>query len=245
MDAIILCGGPTKSRILQESLKTLFDATKVVATSDIIPPEIPEPELTAISAGACYASTDEYSPVYVNRLPVRITLEDLQTGDKVHYEPYAHLAPSIQEPFEGFTSRYALKEDPDDPHSDTRYELTVTTPDGVLLETINPDNIALLRQPVGPKYDKEDENPSINTRLISSSLHLVIDRLGRVGVEQDSPMSDAKRYVVINGHRWQSDEQKNAIKRSLLLDRLYRKLEKARSRENLYSNPWGWQEHPG
>lgn len=244
VDAIILCGGPTKSLPIQQSLNKHFVATEVKRTSDLIW-EIPEPELTAISAGACYAYAGEHSPVYVNRLPVRITLQDLQTGDKVRYEPYEHLAPSIQEPFDGFTSPDALKEQTDDPHSDTRYELTVATPDGVLLETTNPDNVTLLRQPVGPKYSKEDENPSINTRLIGSSIHLAIDRLGRVGVEQESPMSAAKKYVVINSHSWQSDEQKNAIKRSLLLDRFHRKLEKARARGNLARNPWGWQEHPG
>ncbi len=245
IDGIILCGGPTKSPVFLAEIQNRFGDTRVIPTAELIPPEIPDPELTAISAGACYAYSGEYSPLYVNRLPVRITLEDLQTGEKVHYEPYSPLAPSPRQPFGNFKSRDSLREEPDDPHSDTRYELTVTTPEGVLLKTTNPDNEEAERQPVGKEYRDTEENPSINTRLVNHKLRLVIDRLGRVGVEQEADQSVAKEYKVITSHSWQTEEQKRAIRQTQLLDKFFKKLEKARTHQALARNPWGWQEHAG
>lgn len=246
LKGIILCGGPTKLQDFPKSLKARFGKDKIIPTPEAIP-SIPDPELTAISAGGCYASTGKYLPVYVNRLPVRITLEDLQTGEKVHYEPYQHLTSNLGQLYESFVSKESLSEQPDDPHSNERYELTVTTPDsdGILLPTTDPDGEVTERQPVGKKYRDEVENPSINTRLMGSKLSLVVNRLGQVGVEQESAASEAKRYVVITNQPWQTDEQSNAIRQMLLLDRFYRKLERARSSENLTRNPWRWQEHPG
>ena len=194
VDKIILCGGPTKSPIFLENLKARFGATRIISTSELIPPEIPDPELTAISAGACYASTGEYIPLYVNRLPVQITLEDLHTGAKVEYQPYEHFTESSKKPFNAFLSQDFLQENPDDPHSDSRYELTVATPDNVLLPTTGRDGVVRERQPV---------DPYINTRLVGSTLHLVIDRVGQVAVMQESETSTAKAYVIIENPPWQ------------------------------------------
>ena len=246
LKGIILCGGPTKLQDFPKSLKARFGKDKIIPTPEAIP-SIPDPELTAISAGGCYASTGKYLPVYVNRLPVRITLEDLETGEKVHYEPYQHLTSNLGQLYESFVSKESLSKQPDALHSNERYELTVTTPDGdgILLPTTDPDGEVTERQPVGKKYRDEAENPSINTRLMGSKLSLVVNRLGQVGVEQESAASEAKRYVVITNQPWQTDEQSKAIRQTLLLDRFYRKLERARSSENLTRNPWRWQEHPG
>ena len=194
VDGIILCGGPTKSPIFLENLKSRFGGTKIIPTSELIPSEIPDPELTAISAGGCYVSTGKYIPLYVNRLPVRITLEDLQTGAKVGYEPYEHFTESSRRPFDAFLSRDFLQEKPDDPYSDSRYELTVATPDNVLLTTTGRDGVLRERQPV---------DPYINARLVGSTLQLAIDRVGQVAVMQRSESSTAKAYVIIENPPWQ------------------------------------------
>ena len=251
LDGIIVSGGPTKlsgdlnkPSVLIENLQRRFGVDRVIPISELL--MIPDPELTAISAGACRAATDEYIPLYVNRLPVRVILEDRQTGATVQYEPYEHLASSSRQLFDNpFVSADSVSEHPDDPFSESRYELTVATPEGILLRTTDPDGDVRERQTVGKKYRHEAENPTINTRLIGSRLKLVIDRLGRVGVEQDSERIGPKRFMVIQNHPWQTEEQGKAIRQTLLLARLYRKLERARDQETLTRNPWGWQEHPG
>ena len=204
IDGIILCGGPTKSPVFLENLKSRFAGTKIISTSELIPPTISEPELTAISAGACYTVNGAYIPLYVNRLPVRITLEDTQTGQAVHYEPYEHLAPSARNPFDLFVSGESLSEELDDPHSTGRYELTITTPDGVVLKTTDPDGVEREHQPV---------DPYINTRLIGSSLRLVINRRGYIGVEQQSPNTSPKRFLVTGDVPWQIGVPKQKMER--------------------------------
>ena len=226
LDRIILCGGPTKSPLFAEALRKRFGDRKIISTSDLIPSEVPDPELTAISVGACYAFNNQYSLLYVNRLPVRITLEDLESGQKVQYEPYEHFSPSSMRSVNDFVSGGSLSEHPDDPHSDSRYELTVTTPDGIIMEQCFVD-------------------PYINTRLRGSSLRLIINRLGQVGVEQQSGNTTAKKYEVLKYPPWQTDTQRLAIER--LQENIERHQERERQRlhHTLYSNPWGWQEHSG
>ncbi|MDE2843711.1 MAG: Hsp70 family protein [Chloroflexota bacterium] len=95
IDGIILCGGPTKSPLFKADLQDRFGKDKVVSVSDLIPQEIDDPELTAISAGACYALDEQYNPLFVNRLPVGIELEDMITGSKVEYKPYTHFGRTL------------------------------------------------------------------------------------------------------------------------------------------------------
>ncbi len=201
VDKIILCGGPTKSPIFWENLTARFGDTHITRTSELIPPEIPDPELTAISAGACYAATG-YIPVYVNRLPVRITLEDLQTGETVRYEPFDHFTDSPQRPFDIFVSKDALREHPNDPHSDARYELTVSTPDNALIPITGSDGISRERISV---------DPYINTRLVGSTLQLVVDRLGQVAVLQKSESSAPQHFVIVDTAPWQADVQAERV----------------------------------
>lgn len=206
LDGIILCGGPTKSAVFPENVKGRFSDARIIPTSELIPEDtdIRNPELTAISAGACCAYEEAYIPLYVNRLPVRITLEDLQTGRKVHYEPYEHLAPSAKNPFDLFLSSESLDEEPEDPYSDSRYELIITTPEGVVLKSIDVNGVERERQPV---------DPYINTRLIGSSLRLVINRLGYVGVEQQSSNTSPKRFLVLADVPWQTGTPKQIMER--------------------------------
>ncbi len=225
LDGIVLCGGPTKSSLFAEALKQRFGDHKIISASDLIPSEIPDPELTAISMGACYAFNNQYGFLYVNRLPVRITLEDRKTGQKAHYEPYEHFSPYSMESVDDFVSSNSLSENPDDPHSDERYELTVATPEGVMIDQCLVD-------------------PYINTRLIGSKLKLIINRVGQVGVEQQSDKSAPQKYTVIKYPPWQAGAQRRAF------DQLQENIRKQQEKEAehlqhiIYTNPWGWQENP-
>ena len=143
LDGIILYGGPTKSPLFSEALRERFGGKKIISAHELIPDEIPDPELTAISAGACYAVGGQYIPLFVNRLPARITLEDLQTGQELRYEPYEHFSSTSRHSLEGFISEQTISEDPGDPHVEGRYQLTVTTTEGVVQEqrVLNKDYI--------------------------------------------------------------------------------------------------------
>lgn len=195
LDAVILCGGPTKSPLFKDALQERFKGLKIISASELIPPDIREPELTAISAGGCYLSAidgtapEEEHLTYINRLPVRIILEDLETKETVEYPPYQHLS-SITKPFDNFVVG-DLSELEDDPHSLERYELTVLTPENVVLERF--------------KIDR-----SIDNRLISSRLCLVVNHLGQIAVKQGSPKVPEKEYLVLATPRWQTSLQLQA-----------------------------------
>ena len=229
LDGIILCGGPTKFPLFEEELKRRFGEEKIIPISKLLRGEIPDPELTAISAGACYAADSQYKPLYVNRLPVQIILEDLATGGsegQVSYEPYQHFDPYPRQGYQDFVSEHSLSENLDDPHSEWRYKLTVTTPDGVVMDELLVDTY-------------------INNRLMGSSLRLIINRLGQVGVEQASIYSPTKKYEVIKNPPWQTETQRRAFEQIQENIRLQQEREKERLNRILYSNPWGWQEHSG
>ena len=123
LDALILFGGSTKSAYFRERLEADFGVGKVKMAEDLVPPEIPDANLTGLSAGACYLVEESYSPLYVSRLPARVTLEDTATGDRVGYEPYQHLVPNFN-PAESFYSERL----PDRAGANARYERRVRTP---------------------------------------------------------------------------------------------------------------------
>ena len=196
VDGVILCGGPTKSPIFSEALRKRFGEEKVIAISDLIPAEIPDPELTAISVGACYAIDDPYRPLYVNRLPVRIELEDLLTGDKVEYEPYTHFERSLVSRANNFVTERSLTKQANDPASPIggRYELTVTRPN------------------VNVPEEQLKVDSYINGKMLNFGLRLVVNRLGLIGVEQRSANSAPHEYPVITeGLPWQTNSQRRAI----------------------------------
>ena len=233
VDGIILFGGPTKSPFFKEYLEALFGAGKVILAGDLLE-GVEEAALTGASIGACYsAEADfdqpaerEYTPLYLNRLPVRVTLEDLITGAKVQYEPYQHFALSSHRPFGDFVSGEELSEQPDDPYSNERYEVTISTLDDIVLEKCLVD-------------------PYINTRLMGSSLRLIINRLGQVGVEQRSDNSGSNKWAVIKYPPWQTEGQRRAFEQLLENERRQREREMEHLHHTLYFNPWGWQERPG
>ena len=238
LDGIILYGGPTKSPLFSEALRERFGGKKIISAHELIPDEIPDPELTAISAGACYAVGGRYIPLFVNRLPARITLEDLQTGQELRYEPYEHFSSTSRHSYEhfsstsshsleGFISEQTISEDPGDPHVEGRYQLTVTTTEGVVQEqrVLNKDYI--------------------NTSLIGSKLRLVINRLGQVGVKQDSENGEPKNIMILESPPWQAGAQLAALNQLQENYRRRRELDSAQLHNNLTHNPFGWQETSG
>lgn len=249
VQGIILVGGTSKSHFdipggpksFKEYLEDRFPETRIISPEEFqVDADL---AITGASKGACYApsssinSTEsDYTPLYVNRLPVCVTLEDLQTGKTVEYKPFDHFTDSPRHPFDAFISKGALTENPDDHYSEERYELTVTTPDGLLVKTVDPDGVERERQPVGKPYSSN--KPTINTRLIGSSLRLVIDRFGQVAVMQQSTNSAPKTFVIIENPPWQTPEQAQYLKDKLEQDRRYREEEAARIHSTINRSPF-------
>lgn len=233
IDGVILCGGTTKSPLFKGELQGRFGADKVVSVSDLIPVEIEDPELTAISAGACYIHERSYNPLFVNRLPVRIELEDMITGNKVEYEPYTHFDRSLRSRANDFVTPNGLTKEPDDSRQRRggRFRITVTRPTRGQVD-VEPQ-----------EYEVNDDK--INTQLASYQLHLIINRLGQVGVRQGSGGYGAKEEAVIKDPPWQTGTQRRAFEQIQENIRKDREQAKDSLRQRLYRNPWGWQEFSG
>ena len=174
LDGIILFGGPTSSLFFREKLTELFGAERIVVAESLIP-DIPDPELTGLSMGACYAFSESRAPLYIRRLPARITLRNIRTGNSAAYEPYQHFVPNFS-PARPFVSAPLRQAD-----ARARYELTVANPDGEVIQSRRVDfgGSATARAP-----------------------RLVIDALGRIGVENNGSVS-----IEIAAPPWQTRRQ--------------------------------------
>ena len=88
----------------------------------------------------------------------------------------------------------AVEQERDNPQE---YELTITDPDGVVLE----------RQPVSGYLEAGNRQPA-------TSLRLIIDRLGPVYVEKKSEGAGlpwTKRFTVVENPPWQTEEQRERL----------------------------------
>ena len=212
LDAIILTGGPTRSPFFRAQLAEKFGAPKVRAAADLIPVEIPEPELTGISIGACYAAAENPAPLYVRRLPARVTLRNAGTGDSVEYQPYQHFARNFN-PASPFRS--APLAPPANP--DAQYELTIADPEGTVRRR---EHFTLARRP-------GDNAP-----------RLLIDTLGWIGVD----FADSRPpQLVISDPPWQTHRQRELL-REIIAKRQEQEIrEQERIRRLTTENPFGWQ----
>ena len=194
LDGIIMFGGPTRSPFFKENLSRWFGETKVMLASDLIG-GVADPEITGVSMGACYFPSGNNFHQVPTRLPYQVALENTSTGldeDKVHYRPHQHFVDSFK-PAEQFESPW-LDQDRANPQ---QYELTITDPDGVVLE----------RQAVDGYLEEDRRQPA-------TSLRLVIDRLGPVYVEKRSVGTGlpwSKRISVVENPPWQTDEQRERL----------------------------------
>ena len=220
VDKIILIGGPTKAEYFRRELSKRFGEEKVISASELLPTLIgtPDLELVGISMGACYSYVDAYDPLYLNRIPARIMLQDMRTGKPVEYEPYQHFEyqrdkddperPAIRTstPFAPFVSE-PLEQEKSDPHE---YELTITYPNGVLMQ--DPDDNSRPARYAIDGYLESGEEGGIS-RLPATSLRLIIDRYGRVGVEKHSSgpgLPWTKVSLIVDAPPWQTELQREA-----------------------------------
>lgn len=187
LDAIILCGGPSKSLYIRARMKEFFGDTLVVTAEDLIRGDIPDPELTGLSIGACYAAGENYNPTYIRRLPARISLTDTATGDRQEYQPYRHF--SDQKAFDPevpFISPPLPLPSQADPHD--RYELTVAGPDGEIYT----------RQTIAFRSGIAADSPHHEPR----SVRMIVDRFGRIGIQVAGRQQNATE-VKETAVRWQ------------------------------------------
>lgn len=225
LDGVILFGGPTKSPFFQQGLAELFGPDKVIPAADLIP-GIPDPELTGLASGGCYLVDESYVPLYIERLPVRITLIDVDTGAQVAYEPYQYPSTSPKG-FKPHVSDYLVK----DRMGPTEYQVVIEDPDGRTLE----------KHLVSGRLEKY-------TGLPASRARLVIDRFGRVFVEKNSGNADRPfidMYQVMGEPPWQTDIQRNALRRIWEEQRQFEQVQREKLHRSLTENPWGWQAAPG
>ncbi len=189
LDAIILFGGPTRNSAFYENLSRWFGESKVKQTSDFL--NVRNSEFVALSMGACYFSqqeelTENYSHMVPSRLPINVTLENLQTGEKAEYRPHQHFGEKELgrfEPSYDFFNSYVSQELKQDQNLPTEYLLTVTRQDGLVLQDSNGNDLQL-------KFDGFMEPKKLlqdpGSRQPATGLRLIIDRMGYLWVEMKS-----------------------------------------------------------
>ena len=216
LNAVILCGGPSKSPYIRARMKEFFGENLVVNADDLISSQIPDPELTGLSIGACYSAAD-HNPTYIRRLPAYISLIDTATGDRQEYEPYQHFsARNVFDPEVPFISPpLPLQMDPN-----ARYELVIA---GL-------DHEIYVNKVVG--FDREE----IPLLAIPRLLHLVIDRFGRVGIQaairqrnSSDNIAATARWIEIESPPWRTSWQ----------------VESSRAPEVYESRVWGKDHYAG
>ena len=223
VDGIILFGGPTRSQYFTDVLSEQFGPDKVKSAWDVLPTlaATPDLDLVGISIGACYSYEESYSPLYVNRLPVKVELEDLETGQKVEYKPYELLG-DASNLFEEYVS-------PDAISRWTALASSSLLGKAVQLTVMLPNDVVEHRTFVDDQVDH---------KLMASTLHLVIDRFGRIGVEQSSANSQTKRITVIDDTSWQTDGQRAAIERLREQERRYKERQEERGMAFVTRSPF-------
>lgn len=222
IDGIILVGGPTNFSYFRNHLSKTFGPDKVLTPSDVLPvlAGTQNLELVGVSLGACYSYRSSYSPLYVNRLPASVSLENLETGDVVEYEAFQSFTPRFN-PFSPFISEplrlgQAIVRFQKYPRS---LQLTIASPNGVVT-------------------DQEFIDCQLDDRQIGGELRLVIDRYGTVGVRQESDRHRTRVVRIFDQPQWQTGGQKEALERLLEQDREYSEQRKRRGLSYLNLPPW-------
>ena len=227
VDGIILIGGPTNSSYFSHHLSDKFGPDKILRPSEVLPTLIatPDLELVGVSMGACYSYRGTYSPLYLNRLPASVSLENLETGDAVKYNPFQLFASRVNRfnPFSPFISKplrlgQAIVRSRNHPKS---LQLTIALPNGVVT------NQAFI--------DK-----CLDERQIGSELKLVIDRYGVVWVRQESEQRKPRVVPIFDRPRWQTGGQKAALERLLEQQREYEDKMERRGLINVTRPPWDY-----
>lgn len=248
LDSIILYGGPTggpmQESVFARNLSRWFGESKIRLTQDLV--NVRNSEFTALSMGACYFFeqqdlAENYSHMVPNRLPVNVTLENLDTGEKVEYRPHQHFGekePGKIDSSYNFFGAYASQELTQSSDSPAEFMLTVNRQDGLILKDSNGADLQLkfngLMEPRKLLQEEGNRHPA-------TSLRLIIDRLGYLWVEMKSegvglPWTKTFRFPDVQrgpddlppSPPWQTEAQREAWKR--IQDRVKEQGDKRRLR---------------
>ncbi len=227
IDRIILVGGPTNSSYFRDHSSDRFGPDKILTPSDVLPrlAGTPNLELVGVSMGACYSYRGKYSPLYVNRLPASVSLENLETGDVVEYKA-----------FQSFASR-AFRFNPFSPFMSEPLQLgqaimdSLKYPTSLRLTIASPNEVVLTQAFIDDQLDE---------RQIGSELKLVIDRYGMVGVRQGSERHRPRIVRIFDQPPWQTDGQRAAFELLLEQEREYNDKMKRRMQSYINRPPWSY-----
>ena len=190
---VLLVGGPTRMDYFARELGNIFGAEKIITANEIIQAEgrtdIIDPELTALSHGACYLSIDA-TPLTVDRIPANITLKVTDGHSTIEdgYEAFQRL------PFRVLLAPHRGKWITLDTKAPKTYSVRVTDPDGELLGESRQYSMRMPRQDyIGPLADQ---------------VRLDVDRLGGIKVNltagfMDVPNPMEQDHVIFRNPLWQ------------------------------------------
>ena len=190
---VLLVGGPTRMDYFATELGKIFGAEKIIPASEIVQAEgpggAPDPELTALSHGACYLSIGA-TPLTVDRIPANITLRVTDGHSTIEdgYEAFQRL------PFRTLLAPHIGEWVALDTKAPKAYSVHVTDPDGELLDESRQYSMRMPRQDyLGPLADQA---------------RLVVDRLGGIKVNlaagfMDVPNPMEQDQVIFRNPLWQ------------------------------------------
>ncbi len=221
IDKVLLFGGTTRIHSVVQRLENIFGSKKVVMASHLLP-AFQEPELTAVALGAAYPPREQYTPLFVNRLPCRVTLHLRQSSgtQNIEYIPFCRISRSY------ISSTLALS------HSGTaEYEAIVEDADGGLLYNTGWRDCHM------PEY-----------HAYPNRIGIVIDPFGRLWLDmitgkEEDPLHDQIDLIEIPP--WQTSAQRAALKLMWDRQRKYEESERASFWRRLTRNPFGWGEDVG
>ena len=214
LNGIILFGGPTRSPVFLRWLQEKFGEDKVICPEDLVRGQVRDPHLTAISAGACYATMGAHNPLYTRRLPIKVTLRNAATGDSVEYTPYEHFARNFN-PVRPFKSRNFVPQS----SADADYHLSVADADGNVL----------IGRSIELKGNRQFTGGYDSPRV-------VIDSLGQIWVE-----NCGQKWLEVGDPPWQTGRQREILQAKLEEQRKYEEQERGRTHRLITANPYGWQ----
>ena len=237
IDKVLVVGGPTLVPCFTERLEEVFGDQSVMTAEDLVQGTlIPDARLTALSHGACHMRGNRHIPVTLDRVPATITLTVAGERESKQYTyeafqrmPYRSLlAPHVGSWLVLETER---------PQT---YQVVIESADGEILNKKHPiSEKRPMRMPrdgyLGPLADRA---------------RLVIDRLGRVWVTlaagfANVPAPLVEDVLIDDDPPWQTDVQREVIRRMHEQQRAYERARAERTHDNLTKNPFGHHESPG
>lgn len=232
IDRVLLVGGPTRMPYFAEKLTEKFGKGKVFTTDDLLPIEVGtdtgDLALTALSRGACHMYGKRYVPVTVDRVPAKVVLNVTKSSGSDTFEAFQSLdyqsRPRPTSPYEGSWINLDEKEI----HT---YSVTITSADGDVLHVYGPEEIILQREGY--------RGPTANR------IKIIVDRFGSVWVKLGAGFIDlqppAESLVpIVEYPVWQTETQKEIIRRRHEEQMRFREKEAARTRRTVTRNPFAY-----